>query len=240
MGRKIKDGLDYFPFDVGTPNDRDIRKLVRKHGPEGIGIYVYILFRVYKEKGYYLEFDEEIYQDLTDDFLQSISIEQVKIIIESCLSIGLFDSEMFNNFHILTSKGIQERYQEVKKYLKGAIKDEYLIRPHSHKKSEKTSPKQGKDEKPAHYVKPEDVIPITPKADIKKILSNFLANRALVRMYANDYKITERKVMDTATKFAARADVEEIITDANHFKNALKKQLEKCRPTQSDDSVKHL
>ena len=49
MARPTKQGLDYFPFDVGFFGDQKIRILKARYGADGIAVYVKLLCDVYKE-----------------------------------------------------------------------------------------------------------------------------------------------------------------------------------------------
>ena len=53
MPRPPKQGLDYFPKDVGFYNDFKIMDLLEKYGPLGVTIYEVVLTEVYRN-GYYL------------------------------------------------------------------------------------------------------------------------------------------------------------------------------------------
>lgn len=109
MPRPPKRGLDYFPLDVGFFSEDDkIRILRARYGTDGIIVYLYLLCEIYK-KGYYLKWSEDnkfLLADalnLTDGF-----IEQVLTFL---LERSLLDSTLFKSDTILTSPGIQRRYQ---------------------------------------------------------------------------------------------------------------------------------
>lgn len=53
MARPTKQGLDYFPFDVGFFGDQKIRILKARYGADGIAVYVKLLCDVYKEGYFY-------------------------------------------------------------------------------------------------------------------------------------------------------------------------------------------
>lgn len=112
MARPQKKGLSYFPFDVDFFNDRKIKILFSKFGSMGIMIYIYIICEIYKEKGYYLLLDEE-----TVDFFCSelkITKNEFADFIEFFLKKNLFDKKLWENYRVIASRPIQERYQKAK------------------------------------------------------------------------------------------------------------------------------
>ncbi len=115
MGRPRKTGLDYFPKDVNYWNDYKIMKLLNKYGTIGTAVYDIIISEVYRN-GYYLEIPLDM---LAMQIIRIIGNEWVKnaeVIIEIinfCGETGLFNSELLKK-GIITSVGIQTRYEEVK------------------------------------------------------------------------------------------------------------------------------
>ncbi len=119
MGRNIKEGLDYFPFEVDFFTDIKVRKLIKHQGGKAITVYALLLCLIYKS-GYYLRWDEELPFIISEQ----TGFEEVYIleVIKSCLTLGLFSKELYNSKHILTSKGIQERYIHICNTLKRKVK----------------------------------------------------------------------------------------------------------------------
>ena len=67
MARPQKTGLDYFPFDVDFFSDKKIRRLRAKYGNDGVTAYIYILCLIYRDKGYYAEYDDDLILDISDE-----------------------------------------------------------------------------------------------------------------------------------------------------------------------------
>ena len=105
MARPIKNGLDYFPMDVDT--DDKFELIEAKHGIVGFGVVVKLFQRIYKA-GYYLDWTE----DRLLIFKKSINVDIniVSDIINDCLRYKIFDEELFKQYNILSSSGIQKRY----------------------------------------------------------------------------------------------------------------------------------
>lgn len=110
MGRKRKVGLDYFPLDIDFFQDIKIRKLIRRQGGKAITIYACLLCNIYK-CGYYMRWDNELPFIISE----STGCDEVYIseVLKDCLALGLLDKRMFDEESVLTSYGIQERYQRI-------------------------------------------------------------------------------------------------------------------------------
>ncbi len=109
MARPQKDGLDYFPLDVDIDQDDKIQLIEAQFGVIGFGIVIKLLMKIYKE-GYFYEWTEK--EQLLFSRRVNVDINQVNDVISECLKWGLFDQKLYEEYHILTSKGIQRRYME--------------------------------------------------------------------------------------------------------------------------------
>lgn len=110
MARPVKEGLSYFPFDVDFFSDRKIKILKSRYGADGITLYIYLLCEVYKSNGYYLETDDDFLYIISDDL--NMSYEKIRQIMNFLLERSLFDDTLFKSDKVLTSIGIQRRFQE--------------------------------------------------------------------------------------------------------------------------------
>lgn len=110
MSRPQKKGIDYFPFDVGFFDSKQIKVLKGRYGSDGITLYLYILCEIYKENGYYLQIDDDFNYITASD----IGMEDNKIgqILNFLCKRSLLDGTLFVSDKVLTSHGIQSRYQE--------------------------------------------------------------------------------------------------------------------------------
>lgn len=110
MARPQKRGIDYFPFDVGFFDSKPIKVLKGRYGTDGITLYLYILCEIYKENGYYLQIDDDFNYVTASD----IGMEDSKIgqILNFLCKRSLLDGTLFASDKVLTSHGIQSRYQE--------------------------------------------------------------------------------------------------------------------------------
>lgn len=116
MGRPRKQGLDYFPVDSDIFNDVVIRILMAKFGADGFTCYMYLLTRIYKDKGYYIELNEDLELIASQDL--GMSREKVRQVMEYLFSRSLLvriTCTLAVPVTVITSTGIQRRYQEAVK-----------------------------------------------------------------------------------------------------------------------------
>lgn len=112
MPRPKKNGLDYFPLDVDFLDDPKIKILKARYGRDGIVFYIYLLCEIYKQ-GYYLQVDDDFEYIISDDL--KIDQNKAKQVLNFLLSRSLFDNKLFQSDKVLTSAGIQRRYQAMVK-----------------------------------------------------------------------------------------------------------------------------
>ena len=108
LARPRKDGLDYFPLDVDLFEDDKIKILKARYGADGIILYLYLLCRIYRQ-GYYMQVNEDFEYIISEDL--KMSPDKVKQVLTFLLSRSLFDNTLFQSDAVLTSAGIQKRFQ---------------------------------------------------------------------------------------------------------------------------------
>ena len=111
MARPKAKGVEYFPLDVGFLSDFKIRKIMLSHGPASIAVLIYIFAAIYKDEGYFMSIkDDEISLIALDTNLDA---DYVKQVINRACEVELFSFRIYDNFRILTSEGIQNRYLKI-------------------------------------------------------------------------------------------------------------------------------
>ena len=108
MPRPQKAGIDYFPLDVNFFADKKVKILKARYGADGIAIYLYLLCEIYRA-GYYIKFDDDALFITSDDL--GMSPDKVKQVLKFLLERSLFNDTLFQSDTILTSAGIQRRFQ---------------------------------------------------------------------------------------------------------------------------------
>ena len=110
MARPTKQGLDYFPLDVGFLQDMKIRRLMKACGPQSIPVLISLLCSIYRDEGYYIGWDKDMPFLVADEV--GASEGAVSEIVNKAIQIDIFNSDIFEKFSILTSAGIQRRFFE--------------------------------------------------------------------------------------------------------------------------------
>ncbi len=113
MAAPVKQGLDYFPHEIGLMQDRKLRKVKMKYGCIATSVYMALLEMIYGDKGYYIAYaeykDDVIWQIL--EFLQGKfqpSAETVSDVIDGLADAQLFSTDCYPK--IITSKRVQQTY----------------------------------------------------------------------------------------------------------------------------------
>lgn len=115
MARPKKDGLLYFSFDVDFFSDKKIKSLRARYGNDGIVFYIYLLTEIYRNS-FYIRWDE----DYEDNAIVDLNLTEgfIKQVMTFLVNRSLLTSITVDTDTILTSPGIQKRYQEAAKALR--------------------------------------------------------------------------------------------------------------------------
>ena len=108
MARPKSKGLLYFPVDIDFFEDNKIRIVKARYRSDGVMIYLFLLCEIYRQ-GYYIKADEDFLYIISDEL--GIDQNKVKQVLNFLLNKSLFDSKLFSSDKVLTSAGIQKRYQ---------------------------------------------------------------------------------------------------------------------------------
>lgn len=119
MARPTAKGVEYFPLNVNFINDLKVRKLLLSCGAQSIAVLIYLLSTIYKDEGYFVEIHEDEIDLIALDV--NVTPEFVLEVINKACEVRLFDVNLYNNFNILTSKGIQERYLKITERRKNSV-----------------------------------------------------------------------------------------------------------------------
>lgn len=123
MARPTKQGVDYFPLDVHL--DSKFKFVEIKYGLKGFAIIIKLLQKIYSN-GYWFPFNED--EKLLFCHEINADINLVNDVINEALTRDIFDINLYKQYEILTSKGIQKRYKEMVKRRKDVeVVEEYLL-----------------------------------------------------------------------------------------------------------------
>ena len=105
-------GINYFPFDVDFFSDVKTKILRARYGNDGVMIYIYLLTVIYRE-GYFFKRTDDLDFIISDDL--GIQLDTVQQVMTFLLKRSMFNEQLFKSDAILTSDGIQKRWQEAVK-----------------------------------------------------------------------------------------------------------------------------
>jgi len=121
MSRPTKTGIPYYNVDTDIFLNRDIKRLIKSFNGKGFMIYMYVLTELYRDKGYFLRWDEDTAFDVSDEL--NVSQNLVADVIDFCCNKGLFCKELCANEKVLTSRNIQQRWLKIVKGAKRKVTD---------------------------------------------------------------------------------------------------------------------
>lgn len=104
-----KSGISYFSLDVNL--DSKMELIEAEFGVVGFGIVVHLLQEIYGKAGYYIEWNSEVALLFSRKIGEGAGV--VSQVIEASVKRGMFDKDIYEKYHVLTSRGIQKRYFEV-------------------------------------------------------------------------------------------------------------------------------
>lgn len=110
MARPLRDGVDYFSFDVGTLRDRKIKLIKGEFGAIGVLAFLHILSSIYEENGYFKRWSEDDCILVCDEVGCGCTPGTIAEVVKGCIRRSLFDEGVFTAFGVLTSAGIQRRF----------------------------------------------------------------------------------------------------------------------------------
>ena len=125
MARPVKEGLDYFPFDVDFATNEKTEAITGEFGPRGVLIFIYLLAAIYR-KGYYLEWTELAKNQLVNR-VSGATGELVGLVVKRLTEYGTFNKDLFLSDNVLTSQRIQETFTDATKRRKSQKPTLYWI-----------------------------------------------------------------------------------------------------------------
>lgn len=120
----MNNGINYFPLNAHL--DDKFELIEAEFGLKGFAIVVKLFQKIYGQQGYYCEWTE----DVALLFGKNVGLggDAVSEIVRAAIKRGIFDSELYDKYQILTSRGIQERYFEaVSRRKEVEVRKEYLL-----------------------------------------------------------------------------------------------------------------
>ena len=126
MARPLLKSIEYYPMDTDFLSNIKIRRILRACGASSIAVIIHLLGNIYGDEGYYMGWNEDVAFLISD----SLGIKEglVAEIVNKALQVDFFSQQMFENYDVLTSAGIQKRYfKATEKRKKEGLKPELLM-----------------------------------------------------------------------------------------------------------------
>ena len=102
-------GLEYFYLEVNFFKNKKIELISEKFGEIAELIILKILVKIYEEKGYYCEWDEDSIR-LFAKYSKEYNYKQINDITIESLIRNFFSFRLYEEYKILTNQYIQEHY----------------------------------------------------------------------------------------------------------------------------------
>jgi hypothetical protein len=123
MARPIKLGIEYFSLDV-LPDEK-VEYIETLYEAEGFYLWIKLLQRIYSS-GYFIKWSKFHLASMKKQ--TGIQMDKIEEILASCLEVGLFNQELYDQYGIITSRGIQKRfYMAAQKRKEIEIIPEYVL-----------------------------------------------------------------------------------------------------------------
>ena len=116
MARPVLRSLERFPTKTKLLYDTRIKALRRSfrkdgHANDAYFVFDYIFREIFGNEGYYIRYTDDFVGD-TADFCY-VNESFVIDVIKKCIELDLFDKRQFEQNEILTSRAIQNKYQDI-------------------------------------------------------------------------------------------------------------------------------
>ena len=126
MARPLKEGIDYFSLDCYM--DDKVKMIQAEFGLKGFAIIVKLWQIIYREHGYYCEWNRERELLFASEAGTDCGPNLIHEVVQACIRRDIFSKELFEKYQILTSRGVQKRYLTVTaKRKKTEVKKEYSL-----------------------------------------------------------------------------------------------------------------
>jgi hypothetical protein len=148
MARPIRKGLDYFPLDVNIFEDDKLQFVSMRFEQKGELLTIKLLCKIYNN-GYYINWNDDVAALFAKSAGGSVTLGFVNEVVYELLKRDFFDKDLYTQFAILTSRGIQKRYLRIcsdAKRVGYEIKPEYVCGGITQELSTQSKEKEKKEE----------------------------------------------------------------------------------------------
>lgn len=144
MAAPLKQGLDYFPYEIDLDQDDKLGMIIGEFGEKGERLWLKMLAWTYKNEGYFFDYKEDVQLRFLRRYdYCGFSMSFIKEVVPRFIRWGLFNESVFNEFQILTSVRIQKTWLDASRKRNGrkVVKNFWLIEVNGGIKAEETKEK---------------------------------------------------------------------------------------------------
>jgi hypothetical protein len=113
MGRLLKIGLRYFPFEVDFFDEDEIQYVSSRFDEKGELIAVKLMCKIFRTCGYYMNWDDDAALLFSKGAGRNITPSLANDVVNELVKRGFFDKGLFERFSVITSKNIQATYKKI-------------------------------------------------------------------------------------------------------------------------------
>lgn len=112
MARPVEYGLEYFPMDIDFFDDPKLIVIEEQFKAKGLIITIRILSMIYRN-GYFIQWTNDMPLIVAKRVGCEVNGALVTELVRALIKCGFFNEAVFNTCQILTSGGIQKRWQRI-------------------------------------------------------------------------------------------------------------------------------
>ena len=235
-------GIDYYPFNVDFFDDDKVAFIEAEFGVKGSVIAIRLLCKIYRE-GYYYQWGKDECLLFSRKSGADFAPSMVQEVVNGLVRRSFFDKGVYDQFGILTSRGIQARYFDaVKRRQKVEVRREFLlvdvskynnIRFIEPEKKDTPKPKQQKTKvRPAVSPQEEDALSV----EVQKLSeSQYWLENVAMRFHLSIPQIQEHLAAFAIDCRSRGTEKHDNIQDAQrHFNDWLRIQLKNTSDNGND------
>lgn len=210
-------GIEYYPFNVDFFEDDKIALIEEEFGYKGVLIAIRLLCKIYRE-GYFYRWGKDECQLFARKLGAGLGRNMVNEVVSGLLRRSFFDKGVYEQFGILTSRGIQLRYFDaVKRRAKVDAIREYLLvdvtkltnvtlvsldqsRNGNQKRGERSVETEEKPASQSH--KPLSTVDVTPPDTVEAEISQLMTRDVWIESVAMRFHLGVEQIRQRLRDFA--------------------------------------
>lgn len=129
MPKLKRQGIEFYTLHTDYLHSRAVRRIMKREGEAAVAVLLETYSAIYAGEGYYVQASPKLFDDLADLFFH-LDADAVKRVLEMAVENELFDAELYRQYGILTSAGIQSEFlYATRRRSRRGIDPRYLLLP---------------------------------------------------------------------------------------------------------------